>query len=195
MKRILLVFTFTLLVVAVSNLHRPTTAQQVIEQPATIVSPTYIAVPPRQQEVITSAPSPQYVWIPGQWERTPDNWTWSAGKWVQPPFANAYWVSGYWKHHGGKYVWQGGHWAAANQGVVVNKPIELPATYAEVKPAAPVGTNLVWQPGYWEWRGTWVWIPGEYIQTTTPTAVWVPGQWVAGSDGLWRWSPAHWATA
>jgi len=196
MKRILVIVTFVLLVIAASNLHRATTAQQVVEEPAPVISPTYVAIPPRQQEVITTAPSPQYVWIPGQWERTPDNWSWSGGKWVQPPFSNAYWVSGYWKHHSGKYMWQPAHWAAAGQGVVVQKPVTLPPVYAEVKPAAPaVSTNLVWQPGYWEWRGTWLWVPGEYIQSTSPTAVWVPGQWVTGTDGLWRWSPAHWATA
>jgi hypothetical protein len=159
-----------------------------------IIAPTYVAVPPRQQEVLTEAPAPDYVWISGQWERTPDSWSWSAGHWVKPPFSNAYWVPGYWQHQSGQYVWQTGHWAAANQGVVVAKPIALPALYEEGKPDPPAASNLVWQPGYWEWRGTWVWVPGEYVQMSIPNATWVPGQWVAGTDGLWRWSPAHWST-
>jgi hypothetical protein len=192
MKRILVVLVFVVLIVGISNLQYRTAAQ-VVEEPPTVVSPTYIAVPPRQQEIIAAAPSPQYVWIPGQWERTPASWSWTVGKWVQPPFSNAYWVSGYWKYHGGKYVWQPAHWAAANQGVVVAKPVTLPPVYAETQPPAPAGsTNLVWQPGYWDWRGTWLWVPGEYIQTTTPKAVWVPGAWVADTTGMWRWSPAHW---
>src|SRR5262245_49468258 len=167
----------------------------VVETPA-VISPTYIAVPARQQEVITTAPSLQHVWVPGQWERTPDKWTWTAGTWVQPPFSNAYWVPGYWKHHGGKYAWQPAHWAATTQGVIVAKPITAPPLYTEVQPAVPAGsTNLVWQPGFWDWRGTWVWVPGEYIASSRPTAVWVGGEWVAGADGMWRWSPAHWAVA
>jgi hypothetical protein len=194
MRRIIVVLVFVVLIAGVSALHHHLPAQIVVAtQP--VVSPTYIAIPPRQQEVITAEPSPQHVWISGQWERTPDSWSWSAGRWVQPPFSNAYWVSGYWQHRSGQYVWQSAHWAAANQGVVVAKPVTVPPIYAETQPAAPaVSTGLVWQPGYWEWRGTWLWVSGEYIQTTAPKAVWVPGSWVAGAEGSWRWSPAHWAT-
>ena len=64
--------------------------------------------------------------MPGQWGRTTDNWTWQSGQWVQPPFSNAYWAPGYWRNSGGQFVWQGGHWAAADQGVVVQKPITVP---------------------------------------------------------------------
>ena len=102
-------------------------------------------------------------------------------------------MPGYWQHNSGQFVWQTGHWAAANQGVIVAKPVTLPPLYVEPQPDPPAAANLVWQPGYWDWRGTWVWVPGEYVQTTTPRAVWVQGSWIAGTDGLWRWSPAHWA--
>lgn len=191
MKRSIVVLIFVVLLVGAGELHQRLSAQAVVEEPA-VVSPTYIAVPPPQQEVITTAPAPQYVWVAGQWERTPDNWAWSAGRWVQPPFSNAYWVPGYWKHRSGQYAWQPAHWGVANQGVVVNKPVTVPAAYTEVQPAAP-STNVVWQPGYWEWRGTWVWIAGQYVQAATPNAVWVAGQWVTGINGTWTWSPAHWA--
>jgi hypothetical protein len=195
MKRICLVLTLIALVWELDTSHRNTSAQ-VVEEAAPVVSTTYIAPPTRQQEVITVAPSPQYVWVAGQWEKTPDNWTWTAGRWVQPPFGNAYWTPGYWKHHGGRYVWQAGHWAAASQGVLVAKPVTVPPIYAEVQPAIPASvTNLVWQPGHWDWRGTWVWVPGEYIQSSVANVVWVPGAWVAGADGLWRWNAAHWANA
>ncbi len=169
-------------------------AQAILNPPPLITSPTYIDVPPPQQEVITEAPAPSYVWVPGQWERSADNWTWNAGEWVQPPFSNSYWVPGYWQNWGGQYQWETGHWAAADQGVVVQKPITVPPVYEEVQPAAPATTGYVWQPGYWTWRGTWVWVPGEYIQTVTPGAVWVQGEWEA-VDGAWRWIPAHWAMA
>jgi hypothetical protein len=169
-------------------------AQAVVE-PAEVVSPTYIAVPPPRQEVITESPGPSYVWIRGRWKRTPDKWTWVSGKWVKPPFSNAYWVPGYWQLRGGKYKWETGHWAAASQGVVVAKPVAVPPLYTETRPAPPTTTGYVWQPGYWEWRGTWVWVPGRYIQTVSPAATWVPGAWIAGVDGTWRWNPAHWAVS
>jgi hypothetical protein len=156
-----------------------------------ITSPTYIDTPPPQQEVITAAPGPSYVWVPGQWERTPDNWNWVAGKWVQPPFSNAYYVPGYWQNWGGTYQWETGHWAAADQGYVVTKPVTVPPVYVEPKPAPPAG-SYVWQPGHWEWRGTWVWVPGEYIATAQPQAVWVQGTWQAQPGGTWAWNPAHW---
>ena len=192
MKLSIVVLIFVIFLVGTGELHRYLSAQVVAEEPA-VFSPTYVAIPPRQQEVITTAPAPQYVWVSGQWERTPDKWKWSGGRWVQPPFSNAYWVPGYWKHRGGQYAWQPAHWGVANQGVVVAKPVSVPPVYTEVQPAAPAATNVVWQPGYWEWRGTWVWVPGEYIQSTAPKAVWVAGAWVTGADGTWRWSPAHWA--
>ena len=200
MKRFTLFILFIAIVAAASALHEHLSAQEVVDVPTVteapaVVSPTYVAIPPRRQELITtSAPSPQYVWIAGQWERTPASWSWTNGKWVQPPFSNAYWVPGYWRHNSGKYVWQAAHWGVANQGVIVNKPVTVPPVYAEVRPAAPAGaTGLAWQPGYWDWRGTWVWVPGEYITTSSPKAVWVPGAWETAVDGTWRWSPAHWA--
>jgi hypothetical protein len=180
-----------LLIVIVGARSREFVAQVVVE-PTTITSPTYVEVPAPQQEVITPAPSPGFVWVPGQWERTPVSWTWTAGQWVQPPFSNAYWVPGYWQNRGGQYLWETGHWAAADRGLVVAQPVALPPVYEEPQPA-PVGAGLVWQPGYWDWRGTWVWVPGEYIQTKTPTAEWKQGEWEAGAGGNWRWNPAHWA--
>jgi hypothetical protein len=188
------ILCFALTITTAGTLNNRLAAQARFEtQP--IIAPTYLAFPPRQQEVITEAPSPEYVWVSGQWERTPDSWSWSAGRWVKPPFSNAYWVPGYWQHNRGQFVWQTGHWAAANQGLIVAKPVTLPPLYVEPQPDPPAATNLVWQPGYWDWRGTWVWVPGEYIQTTTPGAVWVQGAWVAGVGGTWRWSPAHWAVS
>lgn len=157
-----------------------------------VVSPTYIPMPAPQQEVVTAAPATNDVWVAGHWDRTPDQWVWNQGAWVQPPFSNAYWTPGYWQHQNGQYVWEDAHWAAANQGVVVAKPVTVPTAYEEVVPTAPAtSTAMVWQPGHWEWRGTWVWIPGAYVATAVPAATWVNGAWVEGVDG-WHWMPGHW---
>jgi WXXGXW repeat (2 copies) len=187
------ILALTLAITAVGAADNRARAQARFEtQP--IFAPTYLAIPPRQQEVITAAPSFEHVWVAGGWERTPESWTWSPGRWVKPPLANAYWVPGYWQHNSGQFVWQTGHWAVANQGLIVAKPVTLPPLYVEPQPDPPAG-SLVWQPGTWDWRGTWVWVPGEYVQTTAPGAVWVAGQWEATTAGTWRWSPAHWAVS
>jgi hypothetical protein len=192
MRRIVALLLFAALIFGVNSLQRDSSAQDVVET-APVAATTYIAPPPPQQEIITEAPSPSYVWVAGHWNRTPDDWQWVSGQWVQPPFSNAYWVPGYWQHQSGQYMWEPAHWAATAQGVVVAKPIAAPPLYKEAKPAPPASNTLVWQPGHWEWRGTWVWIPGVYIESTTPKAVWVQGQWITGPDGNWCWSPAHWA--
>lgn len=172
---------------------QPLFAQAILNPPPLVASPTYIAVPPPQQEIITTAPAPSYVWVSGQWERTAGSWSWNPGAWVEPPLSNAYWTPGYWRHNDGQFLWTSAHWAAANQGVVVQKPVTVPPLYEEVQPPAPATTGYVWQPGYWEWRGTWVWVSGQYVQTMTPGAVWVAGSWEPTVTGSWRWSPAHWA--
>ncbi|WP_152097194.1 YXWGXW repeat-containing protein [Lacipirellula parvula] len=169
----------------------PVVAAPAVIEPV-VVSPTYIPVPAPQQEVITPAPSTGGVWVAGHWDRTPDQWVWNQGAWVEPPFSNAYWTPGYWQHQNGQYVWEDAHWAAANQGVVVAKPVAVPEAYEEVVPAAPAAsTAMTWQPGHWEWRGTWVWIPGAYVATAVPATTWVNGAWVEGVDG-WHWMPGHW---
>ncbi len=110
---------------------------QAILNPPPVVSPTYIAVPPPQQEIITEAPGPAYVWVSGRWERTAGSWSWNPGRWVKPPFSNAYWIPGYWQHNSGKFLWTKAHWAAADRGVVVQKPVTVPPLYEEVLPSAP----------------------------------------------------------
>lgn len=189
------IFMSMVLAVGAWVLMRDVSAQvPVAEVP--VVSPTYIAPPPPRQETIIAAPSPQAIWVSGHWGRTPGEWTWNPGTWVKPPFANAYWMPGYWQHRNGRFVWERGHWAAADQGLIVAKPVVVPPVYEEVQPTPPAGSPaMVWQPGHWEWRGTWVWIPGSYIQSTIASAAWVPGQWVQAADGTWRWDPAHWANA
>lgn len=162
--------------------------------PVVVTSPTYVELPAPRQETITVAPSAQAVWVPGSWERTPDQWVWTDGRWVAPPFRRAYWTTGYWQHAGGQYQWQAGHWAAGSQGAVVAEKMTVPAPLVETQPAPPVGlTGPVWAPGHWEWRGTWVWMPGHYVTTSNAKAVWVQGDWESTADGTWRWNPAHWA--
>lgn len=165
-------------------------------QTTTIRVDSPIAPPPLQQEVITPEPSQAAVWIPGYWNRTPDNWDWVGGHWEQPPFENARYVAGYWQYDQSKYEWQPGHWAAATQGVVVAKPISPPpAFYEPIPQPTQVVANQTWVAGHWDWNGiTWVWNPGFYAVPPAPQVVWTPGYWKRGLLGAYRWTPGHWAT-
>ena len=55
----------------------------------------------------------------------------------------------------------------------------------------PPGAAMVWTPGYWNWAGRWVWVPGRYVARPYAHAVWVPGQW-RPRHGSWVWVPGHW---
>lgn len=72
-------------------------------------------------------------------------------------------------------------------------PPPIPATTVEVIPKPPVsGTQLIWQPGHWDWNGTnYVWTPGVYVPRTTQSNEFMPGWWKLTPSG-WQWQPAHW---
>jgi hypothetical protein len=66
--------------------------------------------PPSMVEVVTPAPVPGAVWIPGYWAFNGSAYTWFAGRWeVPPPNCRAY-VAPYWapRRHG--YVYVRGYW-------------------------------------------------------------------------------------
>src|SRR5262245_55825579 len=96
--------------------------------PAPIAVDQPIAAPPPKAEFITPEPSKEHVWIPGYWEREPNQWVWVQGHWDRPPLLPARWVTGYWKVKENRYHWHQGHWAIAENGVIVNKPYDQPPT-------------------------------------------------------------------
>jgi hypothetical protein len=65
--------------------------------------------PPAPVDTVVVAPSPDYVWIDGEWAWN-GGWVWVAGHWGYPPYPHALWVRGYWNH--GPYGWRRvpGHW-------------------------------------------------------------------------------------
>jgi hypothetical protein len=71
--------------------------------------------------------------------------------------------------------------------IVVQSP---PRPQPEVIPASP-GPNCVWTPGYWAWRGQWVWIRGAWIVRPRPHATWVAGHWARHERG-YVWIDGHW---
>jgi outer membrane lipoprotein SlyB len=60
-------------------------------------------------ETMTPAPSPDYVWVGGEWIWN-GRWVWVVGHWDLPPYGGAVWVRGAWVR--GPYGWgrTPGHW-------------------------------------------------------------------------------------
>jgi hypothetical protein len=65
-----------------------------------------------------------------------------------------------------------------------------PAALAELIPVAP-GANYYWTPGYWTWKGTWVWVRGSWIIRPWPGAIWVAGHWGRHGRGV-IWIGGRW---
>jgi WXXGXW repeat (2 copies) len=70
-------------------------------------------------------------------------------------------------------------------------PYAPPPPQYEAVPPPPPGPAMVWTPGYWNWAGRWVWVPGRYVARPYHHAVWVPGAWRPRHGG-WVWVPGHW---
>ena len=85
--------------VDVSPLPQPTAETVVPEAP-----------PLPAAEVISVAPGPEHVWIPGYWAWLEGRWVWMSGHWVLRPHSQAVWVPGCYRMRGGVHIWVGGYW-------------------------------------------------------------------------------------
>ena len=70
---------------------------------------------------------------------------------------------------------------------------EAPPPPQQQAPVAAPGPEYAysWIPGYWTWKGQWVWANGTWVPRPSPHAEWVPGQWAKrGHRYIWirgRW--------
>jgi hypothetical protein len=159
--------------------------------PDEVVVDNLLAIPEVREEVITPEGSKEELWIPGYWERDPDEWTWIPGHWEHPPNQAAHWETGHWAWESDAWHWRRGHWVVDTNPLIVEQQIPVPELLPEVKPAPPSDKNH-WVAGYWEWDGSWSWVPGRWTNKPDPKAEWVPGQWEEYRTGGWRWTSGHW---
>jgi hypothetical protein len=68
-----------------------------------------VAPPAPRVEVIGTAPSPGYVWMPGYWNWVGDRHVWVAGRW-SPPKSGHHWVADQWVRQGDGWRMKSGHW-------------------------------------------------------------------------------------
>lgn len=137
-------------------------------------------------------PSMYHIWVPGEWMRNGDAWEWVSGSWKRPPLKNASWMSGHWRLEADNWHWTPGHWVVSRRPHLVAEKIIAPTLLTETKPEKPSEHNH-WIAGYWDWDGSWYWIPGYWTSKPNPDAEWAPGHWDEfGVDGHYRWIGGHW---
>jgi hypothetical protein len=79
----------------------------------------------------------------------------------------------------------------AYPGLGYGGPTGAPPPLQQEAVPPPPGAAMVWTPGYWNWAGRWVWVPGSYVARPYRHAVWVPGHWRPRGP-TWVWVPGHW---
>lgn len=68
------------------------------------------APPAAQQEVPSSRPSADHVWVAGYWTWSSNQYVWMPGRWVVPPRAGAVWVPPRWQPEGTSWRFYEGYW-------------------------------------------------------------------------------------
>jgi len=67
------------------------------------------APPAPIQEVVTTSPGVEFVWIPGAW-LWEGRWIWGPGRWERPPRPGAVWVPHHYEFRNGAHVFIRGGW-------------------------------------------------------------------------------------
>lgn len=158
------------------------------------------APPARVVERVVVAPGPGYVWVPGHYTYSGNQWVWLGGAWVVPPAPDARWVDGHWNPASQR--WVEAHWVLPPpppappppeaQAPVVIVATPPPPVREAVSPFAP-GPGYVWIAGYWGWEhGRRLWVRGRWERPPHGYHVWVPPHWerhrrgYAFYRGYWR---------
>ena len=68
-----------------------------------------VAPPPPRVESMPPAPGEGYVWAPGYWNWSGNQYVWSEGRYVQGR-RGEHWVPDRWNEHEGRYRFERGHW-------------------------------------------------------------------------------------
>ena len=80
----------------------------------TIVAPKQPPAPKAETVPPPPAPAPAnyFVWDPGHWHWTGQDFVWIPGRYIETPYQSAVWVHGGWTYNGGlTWTWTPGHWS------------------------------------------------------------------------------------
>ena len=80
-------------------------------QIAETVVPSGPPPPPRDVEMASPMPDPDYVWIKGVWVWSPDDqWVWETGHWEMRPYSTATWMPAHYEFRNGQHLFVRGEW-------------------------------------------------------------------------------------
>jgi hypothetical protein len=80
------------------------------ERPLARMAPPAVPPAPPVADVMTPAPAPNALWIPGYWSYDGARYTWVAAHWeMPPPNAHAY-VVAHWENRGNAYAFIPSYW-------------------------------------------------------------------------------------
>ena len=101
---------YNLVAEALIDLHNAGVSQKVISYMVNTANLVVAQAPPPPTEMVLLAPSPDYVWVDGEWVWNGGTRVWIGGRWALPPYRHAIWVCARWEH--GPYGWHrvGGRW-------------------------------------------------------------------------------------
>lgn len=68
------------------------------------------APPPPPVETVVVAPSPDYVWVGGEWVWNGGTWVWVGGRWMMPPYRHGVWIEARWVHDPRGWHREPGRW-------------------------------------------------------------------------------------
>src|SRR5271154_1777558 len=101
----------------------PLPPMQAVQEPPPVISgyfehpdyepePVYIPIapPPALVEYPSQRPSPDAVWVGGNWIWH-GQWVWDHGRWERPPHEHYHWEPTYYEHRDGNVLFVAGHWA------------------------------------------------------------------------------------
>jgi len=66
--------------------------------------------PPKRAEIPPPAPSPDALWLVGDWNWDGGKYDWQPGRYTQRPAPTANWIPGYWEQDSRGWVWTDGRW-------------------------------------------------------------------------------------
>jgi hypothetical protein len=156
-------------------------------------------LPPAVEGPAAAQPTPNHVWIPGQWYQANDGYSWATGHWDLAPRPGASWIPAHWEARDGGFVLLAGFWQDTQPVAVVAPP---PAQEVVVEAAPPPpqteviierpSPRHVWIGGYWGWHeGRHVWIAGRWELPPHERAIWEAPRWET-RGGRYVLVPGRW---
>jgi hypothetical protein len=159
-------------------------------------------LPPALEGPGPAQPSPNHIWIPGQWFQTNDGYSWAAGHWDLAPRPGASWIPAHWEGRNGGFVLIDGIWKDPPPPVVVQQAPLPPEQEVAIEAAPPPpqteviierpSPRHVWIAGYWGWReGRHTWMAGHWELPPRDHVVWEAPRWES-REGRYVFVPGRW---